>query len=99
MNDHKQFDHFLKKCYEVLHLHFRHYLPLGKPEPLIYSDVLYELYKIYDSGSLEEMSKEPVIEEEVKQLDFLSALFEERATTMSVNGDGTLFDQPKSKTI
>ena len=97
MTDNDRFDHFLKKFYEVLHLHFRHYLPLGKPEPIYYRDIFYELYKIYYSGVLEEMSKEPIVSEEVKQLDFLTELLIEHADSVAENWSGTLFDQEKVK--
>ena len=69
MTDIDRFEHFMKKIYETLHLHFKHYLPMGKPEPVQYRDVFYELYRIYDNGSLDFLSKEPIMEEEVKQLD------------------------------
>jgi len=77
MTDNESFDHFLRKMYEMLHLHFKHYMPVGKPEPLIYREAFYELYKIYDSGILEDLSKEPIIEEEVRQLDMIATLFQE----------------------
>ena len=80
MNENERIDHFMKKFYEVLHLHFRHYLPNGKPEPPHYRDVLYEVYKIYFNGNLEELSQEPLMEEEVKQLDMLTLLFSDKTT-------------------
>ena len=75
MTDSDRFNHFLKKCYEILHLHFKHFMPQGKPEPVHYRDFFYQIYKIYDSGVLEELCKEPIMEEEVRQLDILSILF------------------------
>jgi len=78
--------------YEVLHLHFKHYMPVGKPEPLYYRDVFFELYRIYDSGILDELSREPILEEEVKQLDLLSEFFAEQTANLSEDFGGTLFD-------
>ena len=74
MTSNEQYDHFLRKIYECLHLHYRHYLPLGKSEPLHYRNVFYELYRIYESGSLDELGKEPILEEEVKQLDMMAQM-------------------------
>jgi hypothetical protein len=98
MSDVKPFDHFMRKLYEVLHLHHRHYLPQGKPEPLYYREVFYELFKVYDKGVLEEMSQEPIIEEEVKQLDMLTIFFQENSDIMADKGNGTDVDQEKEKT-
>jgi len=98
MTDNDSFNHFMKKCYEILHLHFRHYLPVGKPEPLLYREFFFELYKIYDSGVLEELSQEPILEEEVKQLDFLSAFFSDQPDILTKNGNGPLFDKEEVKT-
>lgn len=97
MTDQDSFEHFLKKVYEILHLHFRHYLPLGKPEPMHYRDALYQLYKIYDNGILEEISKEPILDEEVKQLDLLAGLFSENTDSVAEHFGGTLFDQQELK--
>ena len=75
MNEVERFDHWLRKVYECLHLHYKHFLPIGKPEPMHYNEVFYELYKVYTTGRLEVLSREPIMEEEVKQLDILSLLF------------------------
>ena len=94
MTDNELFEHFLKKVYEVLHLHYKHYMPQGKPEPILYRDVFYHLYKIYDSGVLEELSKEPILEAEVKQLDMLASLFEiENKTNWQISPNGTILDK------
>ena len=97
MTDNESFDHFIKKVYEVLHLHLKHYMPVGKPEPLYYRDVLYEVYKIYDSGVLEELSKEPIMSEEVKQLDLLSYFFSDKTVNLSGDFTGTLFESKKDE--
>jgi len=95
MSDIKRFDHFLKKVYEGLHLHFRHYMPLGKPEPIWYRELFYQIYKLYDSGILEEISKEPVIDEEVQQLDMFQ---QQIKLTDSQNKQlGTELDKDKTK--
>jgi len=68
--------HGCKKLYEVMHLTFRHYLPQGKPLPETYRDAWYEIFKIIDSGILDNITEEPIIEEEVKQLDMIDLFFQ-----------------------
>lgn len=80
MKENERFDHFVKKVYECLHLHFRHYLPQGRSEPAIYRDVFYHLYKMYYSGCLEELSKEPILDDEVKQLDLFEQLLSDKGS-------------------
>ncbi len=98
MTDNDRFYHFLKKYYEALHLMFRHYIPNGKPYPEHYSEVLLELYRIWDKGCLEELTQEPIIEEEVKQLDMFTFNLFNQSANMSVNENGTDIDISKPKT-
>lgn len=92
MTDNERFRHFCKKFHEVLHLSFNHYEPLGKPLPPHYYDVFYEIYKIFDSGVLDELAREPISEEIVQQLDIFDLL-----TKSQKESGGTLFDPPKAK--
>jgi len=90
MTETERFDKFCKKIYEVLHLHYRHYLPQGKPEPVIYRPVFYELHKMYYNGALDELAKEPILEEEVKQLDLFIPLMEKLESQKDKKEEETL---------
>jgi hypothetical protein len=47
--------------------------------------VFYELYKVYATGRLDALGREPIMEEEVKQLDILFLLFPDE---LSKEADG-----------
>jgi len=100
MTDQEGFDHFRLKCHEALLLWHRHYKPLGKTPPEHYDRLDYELFKIYQNGTLPEFIDEPVMDEEVKQLD----MFMQRAVSDYMTGEtdespkGTLFDNIPSET-
>ena len=98
MTDNEKTFHGAKKLYEVMHLTLKHYLPQGKPLPESYRDAWYEIFKIVDSGVLEEITNEPIIEEEVKQLDMLGLLFKEMSADMADKDNGTEVDKEKEKT-
>jgi len=93
MTEFNSFDHFTKKCHEILYLWNKHYYPQGKPPPPYYFDFFYELYKLWDSGKLPELTKEPIVEEVVFQMELYKTLPQSQITA-----DGTLFDKDKSKT-
>ena len=95
MKEAEAYQHFEKKLYERLHLKYRHFIPLGKPLPESYRDMSFQLFKIFDSGVLEDMTQEPILEDEVKQLDMLTMFFSANA---SDNGDGTDVDNTSEKT-
>ena len=93
MNNEEHFNHFLKKVHEKLFLHFRHYIPMGKPEPESYAQLFFQLFKIYESGVLEEMTSEPVMEKEILQLDIFEHMTpDEVADKQPVQEVGTMFD-------
>ncbi len=93
MTDPEQFDHFKKKIFEKLFLHYRHFLPMGKPEPESYAELDFQLYKIYSSGVLEEMTAEPILEQEVKQLDIFNNIEPDKEADKEHNSPkGTMFD-------
>ena len=92
MTEFDSYDHFVKKAYEWLHLWFKHYLPLGKTPPEPYRDFFYELFKIWESGRLPELSKEPMIDKTVEQLGLFKSLPKSQSTL-----NGTLFEEDKSK--
>ena len=96
MTENDSFHHFRKKFYEVLHLDFRHYIPQGKPRPSYYRDVDYQLFKIWDSGVLPELTKEPILDEEVKQLDMFTHT-ETDKTSDSKNGIKVDYSKVKKK--
>jgi len=83
----------VKKLYEVLHLYFKHYLPAGKPFPEYYREVFYELFKIWKKGCLEELTKEPIVQETVLQLELYKELPKQQLTI-----DGMDVDRVKPKT-
>lgn len=93
MTDPEQFDHFLRKIHEKLFLHFRHFLPMGKPEAESYTELFYQLYKIYDSGVLGDLGDEPILEQEVKQLDIFTHMETDKT---SESQEGTMFDNVNS---
>lgn len=103
MTDPEQFDHFLRKIHERLFLHFRHFLPMGKPEHESYAELFYQLYKIYDSGVLEDLASEPILEKEVKQLDIFTHMEADSVKTAENESPqplGMMFDNvlPETKT-
>ena len=73
MKEHRQYIHFLKKIRERLTLLFDHNLPLGKE--IIDSDreLLHVLYKVFDHGEIERLSREPLDNEKVTQVEMFKA--------------------------
>ena len=100
MTDQEGFDHFKLKCHEALLLNQRHYIPLGKTPPEHYDRLLFVLFKAYQNGDIPEFKDEPVMDEEVKQLD----MFMQKAVSDYLTGEkddspkGTLFDNIPSET-
>ena len=94
MNDHELFFLFIQYVIQVTTLTLDYNLPNGKPLPPHYEDLYYQLYKILESGVLEEWSIEQPQQEIPVQTDLFSAI-------TSVEGaekqDGTLIDPTKSK--
>ena len=72
MNENEQVMHFMKKVHERLTFLFRYYIPNGKQIPESDRDLLLELYKIYDDGRLESMSREPMQQEDVIQTELFA---------------------------
>ena len=93
MTEFDSFDHFVKKAHEVLYLWHKHYYPNGKPPPPYYFDFFYELYKIFDKGILLELTKEPIVEEVVFQMELYKTLSNSQLTL-----DGMDIDKDKEKT-
>lgn len=75
MEDDKGFNHFLLKINERLTLMYTHHIPNGKDLPNSYRDMLFELYRIYDSGVLEDISREPLAKPEQDKLKGQPDLF------------------------
>ena len=67
MNENERAEHFFLKIKERLTIIFDNNLPQGKS--IIDSDreVLYELFKLYDNGQLDWLSKEPMEKENTSQ--------------------------------
>jgi hypothetical protein len=99
MTDNESFKHFKLKCYEQLHLENRHYIPLGKNMPEHYNKLNFVLFKAWENGDIPEFGNEPILEEEVKQLDIFS---QRQADILTDNqqekGLGPLFDNIPSET-
>jgi hypothetical protein len=74
MNEQEQVNHFLKKVNERLTFLYQYYLPLGKEIPDSDRDLLFELYKIYDNGKLDQLCREPMEEQLVSQGALFSLL-------------------------
>ena len=102
MTEFDSFDHFIRKRYEVYRLYFKHYLPQGKPLPNYYRDVFYEDFKLWESGALEELNKEPMVQETVEQLGLFKplpkrSLFDMTKRPVYLNGPLIDKDKPKEK--
>lgn len=93
MTEFDSFEHFIKKFYEIFHLYFKHYLPQGKPCPEYYRDVFYEMYKLWDCGKLPELTKEPIVEEVVFQMELFKTL-----PNSQLPLDGTMIEEDNIKT-
>jgi len=96
MTEFDGFDHFIRKKYEVYHLYFRHYLPQGKPVPNYYRDVFYEDFRLWESGRLPDLTKEPIVKEATDQLQLFSPL-PKRHPNGVIMLDGIPFDRDKTK--
>ena len=72
MTDQEREFHICKKIYEVIHLTFRHYIPLGKPLPESYFEVWRQIHGLVDSGVFDYFVREPILEDEVRQLDIFT---------------------------
>jgi hypothetical protein len=100
MTDQEGFKHFKLKCHEALLLYHRHYEPLGKTPPEHYDRLDFVLFKAYQNGDVPEFIDEPVMDQEVKQLD----MFMQRAVSDYLSDEeakfpeGTLFDNIASET-
>ena len=89
IREHDSFLYFLKKVHEKMLLLFIHDIPNGKQPSELTRDLLYELFKIYSMGSLEVMSKEPLIQPVVTQPElFVSDKVAEKT-------DGTIVEEKK----
>lgn len=88
----KEFHKFKYKFFESQHLDFKYYIPLGKPRPYIYREIDYQLFKIYESGVLDELLEEPLTEEGVKHLES----FDQMPKSQD-NNKGTTVDKDKAK--
>ena len=77
MKENESVLHFIKKMGEAITLTLEYHLPNGKDIPDSYRDIFYELYKIYDNGTLEWLCKEPLIQKEAVQ----GMLFMEQVVT------------------
>ena len=96
MTEFDSFMHFVRKKHEVYHLYFRHYLPQGKPLPEYYRDVIFEDFKLWESGKLPELTKEPMMDEYAKQLGLFEPL-PKRQINSIITSSGTPFDKDKEK--
>ncbi len=98
MDDFSGFSHFLLKVNERLTLMHGHYVPNGKQLPETDRDLLFELFKIYDDGCLENISKEPLIQEEIIQTDMFTGPASDNMASKAVKkSNGTEVDQNKKK--
>ena len=98
MDDFSGFSHFLLKVNERLTLMHSHYIPNGKQLPETDRDLLLELFRLYDDGCLESISKEPLIQEEVVQTDmFTGPASDNMALKAPEKSNGTKIDHSKSK--
>jgi len=93
MTDNERNWHLAKKLYEVQHLTFRHFIPLGKPFPDSYFEIWREIFKIIDSGVLDNFLQDPILEDEVKQLDIFTHLSPD---TLADKSNGTPIDKKES---
>lgn len=95
MTEQDGFKHYLLKCHEALFLIHRHYIPMGKQWPEHYNKLMYSLFKTYENGDIPEFGEEPVMEQEVKQLDIfmhIQSESDEVAEKEPVPEVGTMFD-------
>lgn len=98
MDDFSGFSHFLLKVNERLTLMHGHYVPNGKQLPETDRDLLLELFKIWDDGCLESISKEPLIQAEVTQAAmFTGPATDNMALKAPEKTNGTEIDKDKAK--
>ena len=101
MTDNEGFRHYWLKWFEAMFLEQRHYIPLGKSCPDHYDRMRYIIFKAWKNGDIPEFGVEPIMEQEVKQLDlFRFGQPDEVAVDQPPFPEGTLFvnDTPETKT-
>ena len=79
----------------------RHYIPLGKSCPDHYDRMRYIIFKAWKNGDIPEFGEEPIMEQEVRQLDlFKHGLPESELEQPTTSFEGTLFEgsEPKKET-
>ena len=87
--------HYVRKWHEALFLIERHYIPMGKPWPEHYNNMLYIIFKAFENGDIPEFGDEPILEQEVKQLDIFSHMSSDEVAEEKPNSQiGTMFDEP-----
>ena len=91
MDENQRFFHFVRKRYEIYTLLFRHYIPTGRPIPDHYRDCLYQDYKVWYNGELEDISLDPP-EDHVIQTPIFGKIID----TLSETENGTKVDKNKS---
>ena len=95
MNEKDGFKHFLQKLNERLTLLFKIYIPDGQPPPERDRDLLEVLFRMYDDGRVEWLSKEPLEEKEVIQTDLFTTTLppDEVADKEHESPKGTIIDK------
>ena len=85
MDENQRFFLFLQECYEKFTLLFREYIPKGRDVPDTYRDFLFSMYKLWWSGEVETMAKDPIEVEMAEQTDLFADIKSEKPNGTDVD--------------
>ena len=97
MNEQEAFNHFMAKSYEKLTIIFKWKIPNGQDLSNSDRDYLFVMWKVFWSGELDFMSKDPLIKHEVIQTELFKYM-DNMAVKPPESDPGTVFDPKETKT-